>query len=104
MNDDRPNFAARLLTWPVLGYQRFISPVLPPVCRFYPSCSAYSLQALQEHGALRGSWLTLRRIARCHPFHPGGIDPVPPRGGCVERTTDAGLVTGRGAESGPTGL
>ena len=59
-------------------YRRRISPLLGPRCRFAPSCSAYSMQALTEHGGWRGSWLTLRRLARCHPFHPGGHDPVPP--------------------------
>jgi putative membrane protein insertion efficiency factor len=58
-------------------YQRLVSPLLPPACRFYPSCSAYAVQALERHGAARGSWLTVRRLCRCHPFHPGGIDPVP---------------------------
>jgi len=62
----------------VRGYQRFVSPALPPSCRFYPSCSAYALEAVQVHGALRGSWLAVRRLSRCHPFHAGGLDPVPP--------------------------
>ncbi|WNV91425.1 membrane protein insertion efficiency factor YidD [Umezawaea sp. Da 62-37] len=70
---------ARVLILPVRLYQRFISPYLPPSCRFYPSCSAYAVEALTVHGALRGSWLTLRRLARCGPWHPGGLDPVPPR-------------------------
>jgi putative membrane protein insertion efficiency factor len=69
---------ARLLMLLVTGYRRFLSPLLPPTCRFTPTCSAYALKALQTHGAVRGSWLTVRRIARCHPFHPGGYDPVPP--------------------------
>lgn len=62
----------------VRGYQIVISPLLPPSCRFYPSCSAYALEAVQVHGALRGSWLAVRRLSRCHPFHAGGLDPVPP--------------------------
>jgi len=68
---------ARLLVLLVRGYQRFIGPGLPKACRFYPSCSAYAVEALSRHGAVRGSWLTARRIGRCHPFHPGGVDPVP---------------------------
>ncbi|ULQ48234.1 membrane protein insertion efficiency factor YidD [Flagellatimonas centrodinii] len=58
-------------------YQRLISPLLPPRCRYYPSCSHYAVQALQVHGPLRGSGLALRRILRCHPLAPGGYDPVP---------------------------
>ena len=58
-------------------YRRVVSPALPAACRFYPSCSAYAETALLRHGAAKGSWLTARRLARCHPFHPGGIDPVP---------------------------
>jgi uncharacterized protein len=61
----------------IRGYQKFISPALPPSCRFYPSCSQYAIEAIARHGALRGSWLAARRLARCHPFHPGGFDPVP---------------------------
>ena len=70
---------ARLLLALVGVYQRWISPALGPHCRFAPSCSTYAAEAVVAHGALRGSWLALRRIARCHPFHPGGHDPVPPR-------------------------
>jgi len=58
-------------------YKYFISPLLGNNCRFYPSCSAYALDALQIHGAMIGSYLTLRRLSKCHPFHEGGIDPVP---------------------------
>jgi len=70
---------ARLLMLPIAGYRRFISPLLAPRCRFAPSCSEYALTALAEHGASRGLWLAAARIARCHPFHPGGYDPVPTR-------------------------
>lgn len=69
----------RVVAAPVIAYRRWISPALPARCRFYPSCSAYTLEALSEHGAVRGIWLSLRRLGRCHPFHPGGHDPVPPR-------------------------
>ena len=61
----------------VRAYRRLLSPGLPAACRFYPSCSAYAETALRRHGAAKGSWLAVRRLARCHPFHPGGIDPVP---------------------------
>ena len=70
---------ARLLMVPIGGYRRFVSPLLPPRCRFAPSCSEYALTALAEHGAARGLWLAVKRIARCHPFNPGGYDPVPSR-------------------------
>ena len=69
--------AALPLVGLVRVYQRLVSPLLPPSCRFYPSCSAYAVTALTRHGAAKGSWLAARRLARCHPFHPGGIDPVP---------------------------
>ncbi|MGY1601994.1 membrane protein insertion efficiency factor YidD [Geodermatophilus sp. SYSU D00815] len=63
-------------------YQRAISPALPPRCRFYPTCSAYSVEAIERHGAARGTWLALRRLAKCAPWHPGGVDLVPePRTG-----------------------
>jgi putative membrane protein insertion efficiency factor len=61
----------------IRGYQLVLSPMLGPRCRFYPSCSHYALEAIESHGALRGSWLSAKRICRCHPFNPGGFDPVP---------------------------
>lgn len=69
------------LTWlvalPIHLYRWLLSPFLRPVCRFYPSCSRYALDALHAHGPVQGSWLALRRLLRCNPFHPGGLDPVP---------------------------
>lgn len=66
-----------LLTKLVRGYQRFISPLFPPTCRYYPTCSNYMLQALAKHGAVKGGLMGLARILRCHPFVHGGVDPVP---------------------------
>lgn len=70
------------LRWLLVGlvrlYQLLISPLIGPVCRYYPSCSRYAIQALETHGALRGSWLAARRVLRCHPWSPGGVDLVPP--------------------------
>lgn len=61
----------------IRGYQLWVSPLLPATCRYYPTCSAYALEALERHGAISGSWLAIRRLTRCHPFRPGGYDPVP---------------------------
>ena len=69
---------ALLLSVPVWIYRKVISPCKPPTCRFRPTCSAYALEALRVHGALRGSWLATKRICRCHPFTEPGFDPVPP--------------------------
>jgi uncharacterized protein len=66
-----------LLALPIHLYRRLLSPLLGPRCRFYPSCSSYALQALDLHGPWRGTWLSVRRVCRCHPLNPGGIDPVP---------------------------
>ena len=66
-----------LLVLTIRGYQLWLSPLLPAACRYYPTCSAYAIEALERHGAARGTWLAIRRIARCHPFRSGGYDPVP---------------------------
>ena len=74
------SLAVRLLSYPVKFYRHFISPLLPPSCRFTPTCSQYALEALRVHGALKGSWLTIWRLLRCNPFNRHvGYDPVPPR-------------------------
>jgi putative membrane protein insertion efficiency factor len=67
-------------------WQLLVSPLYGQTCRFYPSCSAYGVEAVRVHGAVRGSWLTLRRIGRCNPWNPGGVDPVPPISGHGGRT------------------
>ncbi len=61
----------------IRAYQRFISPLLGMNCRFHPSCSSYACEAVEKYGVLRGVWLSVRRVCRCHPLHPGGVDPVP---------------------------
>jgi putative membrane protein insertion efficiency factor len=70
--------AQRLLLMPLRFYRAYVSPLLAPRCRFSPSCSAYAIEAIERHGGLRGAWLAVRRVGRCHPFHSGGYDPVPP--------------------------
>jgi putative membrane protein insertion efficiency factor len=98
----RRSTLARLLLVAIRAYQRWISPIRPPACRFTPSCSAYAVTAVERHGAVRGGWLATRRLLRCGPWHPGGHDPVPPAvdsrgsaaqsGGGAERTsTRAGV-------------
>jgi putative membrane protein insertion efficiency factor len=67
----------QLLIWLIHGYRLFISPLFPPRCRFYPTCSAYALEAIQRFGAIKGTILTVQRLGRCHPWHAGGYDPVP---------------------------
>lgn len=78
------------LVWAIRLYQLVLSPMLAQQCRFYPSCSAYAVTALTRFGLLKGSWLAARRLARCHPWNPGGVDHVPPRGPRKHRepTTD----------------
>ncbi len=74
-----------VLKYLIRGYQLAISPLLGPRCRFYPSCSHYAIEAIETHGALRGMWLTIKRISRCHPWHEGGFDPVP---ACLNHSHD----------------
>jgi len=96
----RDDPVARLLVFVLRFYRRWISPALPPTCRFSPSCSAYAVEALTEHGAIRGSWLTLRRLLRCAPWHPGGVDPVPaPRSPVGASSTQASSTLSFPAES-----
>ena len=66
----------KLVLFSIKAYQAAIRPFLPPTCRFYPSCSNYSLEAVGKYGAVKGTWLTIKRLLKCHPFHPGGIDEV----------------------------
>jgi putative membrane protein insertion efficiency factor len=68
----------RILLALIKAYRYALSPLLGPRCRFYPTCSAYAAEAVEKHGAVRGSWLAVKRISKCHPWHPGGVDPVPP--------------------------
>jgi uncharacterized protein len=68
---------SKLFIFFIRFYQKAISPLTPPSCRFYPTCSSYGLEAIKKHGAWKGGYLTIRRILKCHPFHQGGIDPVP---------------------------
>jgi len=77
----------------IRGYQLLISPLLAPSCRFYPTCSHYGIEALQRFGFFKGTWLTIKRIGRCHPYHEGGLDPVPEKepldkNSAKETTTD----------------
>jgi putative membrane protein insertion efficiency factor len=75
----------KILSWFILTYKKLLSPLLGQHCRFYPSCSTYCLQAINSHGALKGSWLGLKRICRCHPMSAGGVDMVPTN--CYSTTT-----------------
>lgn len=89
--------ASHLLAFPLVAlvrlYQLLLSPLFPPSCRFYPSCSAYAVTALTRFGPFRGGWLALRRLGRCHPWNPGGVDHVPPRASAAAGTVEqAGLV------------
>lgn len=78
------------IIWFLKAYRAVVSPLYGEVCRYYPSCSAYALEAVTRHGAVRGSWLAMRRVGRCHPWAEGGVDPVPPaRGEPVAETCDS---------------
>jgi len=81
--------AAAPAIWLIRGYQLVVSPMRPPTCRFYPSCSAYALTAIERFGLLRGSWLAARRLLRCHPWTPGGVDHVPHAVGSHDRPNSA---------------
>lgn len=80
MDNPKPKtrLVQKILILPIRGYQLLISPLLGSNCRFYPSCSHYTLEAIETHGAVKGLWLGIKRILRCHPWSEGGIDPVPP--------------------------
>ncbi len=79
----------RALVAPIVLYRRVLSPLKPiPTCRFHPTCSAYAHDAILAHGVLRGGWLAVRRVAKCHPWHPGGLDPVPPARDTASRTPE----------------
>ncbi len=67
----------KFLVFLLKSYKRYISPLVPPACRFQPTCSEYAAEAISAHGTLKGAWLALVRLLKCHPFHPGGFDPVP---------------------------
>ncbi|MBW4506027.1 MAG: membrane protein insertion efficiency factor YidD [Scytonematopsis contorta HA4267-MV1] len=81
-----------LLIFLIKGYRLLISPLFPPTCRFQPTCSMYAIQAVEKFGAFRGGYLAIRRILRCHPFHPGGYDPIPETWGI--RSGDLGVGSG----------
>ena len=82
----QPGFGTRVLLRAIRRYQRLVSPYLGKNCRYYPTCSSYTLEALETHGFWRGSWLGTRRVGRCHPFHSGGFDPVPEASGTGDMT------------------
>ena len=82
-----------VLVWLLKGYRFAISPLYGQVCRYHPTCSAYALEAVETHGALRGTWLAARRVARCHPWAAGGLDPVPPRTNHRSSPTRSSMTT-----------
>lgn len=96
---------ARPVVWTVRGYQRLVSPMRPPTCRYYPSCSAYAVTALERYGLVRGGWMAGRRLLRCHPWTPGGVDHVPLRdpatGAPVPGTTGPRPLVSAGTDDTP---
>ena len=93
-----PSAFQRAVLMLLRAYKKFVSPLLPPACRFQPTCSEYAAEAVQYHGVLKGSWLALRRLLRCHPFHRGGFDPVPSAAKAKEgRPSSAKATEGRPA-------
>lgn len=94
----RVPWTRRAFVFPVVVYRRFISPLKPaPSCRFHPTCSAYAVEAVHVHGVFRGAWLAAVRLAKCHPFHPGGLDPVPPASARLGRAPSSSPHTVAGA-------
>jgi putative membrane protein insertion efficiency factor len=85
----------RLFVWLLRAYQLLVSPMLGQNCRFYPSCSSYAIEALEVHGAARGGVLALRRVCRCHPWHAGGVDPVPEAAGASRSPSSPTACPGR---------
>jgi len=67
----------KIIVFIIKGYRKLVSPLFPPSCRFYPTCSEYSEQAITQYGLMKGGWMSIKRVGKCHPFHPGGYDPVP---------------------------
>jgi len=94
---------ARALLGLLWVYRRLVSPLLPRSCRYYPSCSAYAEQAVRTHGVVRGSWLAIRRLGRCHPWTPGGVDHVPPRRGEAGEAADPATADVASHDSTSTG-
>lgn len=78
---DLVKFITKVMIGSILFYQKYISRFTPPTCRFYPTCSSYGLASIRRFGPLKGGWLTLKRLLKCHPFHPGGFDYVPEKNG-----------------------
>ncbi len=94
--DAKPGVPARVLMGSIRAYQKVLSPVLGANCRYHPSCSHYGYEAIELHGVGRGSWMAVKRIGRCHPFHEGGFDPVP---GSVDAEPDVDTQAAPGSSA-----